>query len=66
MKSQRGTRPGEQLPRWALNCFWRKDGEPIWLDPGLCADERRHYGADAALAAELALADPQPERTPPL
>ena len=19
--------PGEQLPRWSLNCFWRKDGE---------------------------------------
>ena len=23
--------PGEQLPRWSLNCFWRKDGQP--LDP---------------------------------
>ena len=22
--------PGEQLPRWSLNCFWRKDAEPIW------------------------------------
>ena len=22
--------PGEQLPRWSLNCFWRRDGEPIW------------------------------------
>jgi uncharacterized protein (DUF2126 family) len=19
--------PGEQLPRWSLNCFWRKDGQ---------------------------------------
>jgi hypothetical protein len=25
--------PGEQLPRWSLNCFWRKDGEPVWKDP---------------------------------
>ena len=31
--------PGEQLPRWSLNCFWRRDGEPIWVDPALYADE---------------------------
>ena len=24
--------PGEQLPRWALGCYWRKDGEPAWRD----------------------------------
>lgn len=45
--------PGEQLPRWSLNCFWRKDGEPIWLDPELIADEDKHYAADAVLAAEF-------------
>jgi len=22
--------PGEPLPRWALSCFWRKDGTPLW------------------------------------
>ncbi len=38
--------PGEQLPRWSLNCFWRKDGEPLWQDPQWYADERRNYGAD--------------------
>lgn len=37
--------PGEQLPRWSLNCFWRKDGEPIWSSPELYADEKRDYGA---------------------
>lgn len=45
--------PGEQLPRWSLNCYWRKDGEPIWQDPALYADERRSYGANATLASRF-------------
>src|SRR5882724_6927728 len=35
--------PGEQLPRWSLNCYWRKDGEPLWANPQLIADERTPY-----------------------
>ena len=31
--------PGEQLPRWSLNAFWRRDGEPVWNDPSLVGDE---------------------------
>jgi uncharacterized protein (DUF2126 family)/transglutaminase-like putative cysteine protease len=31
--------PGEQLPRWSLNWFWRKDGEPIVADPSILASE---------------------------
>jgi uncharacterized protein (DUF2126 family) len=42
--------PGESLPRWALSCYWRKDGEPIWTHPDLIADSSTNYGHDAAQA----------------
>jgi uncharacterized protein (DUF2126 family)/transglutaminase-like putative cysteine protease len=45
--------PGEQLPRWSLNCFWRMDGEPIWEDGALYADETREYAGAAANAPRL-------------
>lgn len=43
--------PGEPLPRWAYNCFWRKDRLPIWNNPELLADIRAP-GTVAADAAE--------------
>ena len=42
--------PGEQLPRWSLNCFWRRDAEPIWTDPALHADETVDYGVTTQTA----------------
>ncbi|MGC1458642.1 MAG: transglutaminase family protein [Steroidobacteraceae bacterium] len=45
--------PGEPLPRWSLNCFWRKDGEPIWANPELLADESVDYDVSAQTAQRL-------------
>jgi uncharacterized protein (DUF2126 family) len=38
--------PGEPLPRWSLNCFWRRDGQPLWSARELIADERAGGTAD--------------------
>jgi uncharacterized protein (DUF2126 family)/transglutaminase-like putative cysteine protease len=45
--------PGEQLPRWSLNCFWRKDGQPVWHNAALIADETRDYAATSELAGKF-------------
>ena len=36
--------PGEPLPRWAYNIFWRKDGVPIWKDPQWLAHPSKSQG----------------------
>ena len=34
--------PGETLPRWTFSLYWRKDGQPIWQNPDLLAQEDTH------------------------
>ena len=36
--------PGEPLPRWAMSCFWREDGKPVWVDPKLLAQDGKDLG----------------------
>jgi uncharacterized protein (DUF2126 family)/transglutaminase-like putative cysteine protease len=55
--------PGEVLPRWAFSCYFRRDGQPVWRDPTLFAEEKPQRAADAvtgegfirALAVRLGL-----------
>ena len=45
--------PGEPVPRWSLNCFWRVDDEPLWRDPELLARDGTDYGHGPAEARQF-------------
>ena len=57
--------PGEEIPRWALGCFWRTDGLPLWNKPEYLARVDKDYGHDIdtaekfvkTLSENLALSD---------
>lgn len=51
--------PGEPLPRWALNIYWRVDGQPMWSDPSLFSGEQVDdgYGVDEAGRFSAALVE---------
>ena len=36
--------PGESLPRWALGCYWRRDGVNVWNNPALIAEDAQDFG----------------------
>ncbi|MCP6696548.1 DUF2126 domain-containing protein [Pseudomonas donghuensis] len=57
--------PGEQLPRWSLNCFWRRDGVPLWSNPALIADEQEDLGADSNLAGRFLASVAERLKLPP-
>ncbi|MFN0056716.1 MAG: DUF2126 domain-containing protein [Planctomycetales bacterium] len=45
--------PGEELPRWALSCYWRKDGVPVWRNPAWIAADDVDHGLTESDAEEF-------------
>ena len=45
--------PGETLPRWTFSLYWRRDGQPVWQNPDLIADETAQDAVTPLQAREL-------------
>lgn len=48
--------PGEPLPRWALACYWRRDGKAMWQEDRWLADIEKDYSYGEAEARSFASA----------
>jgi uncharacterized protein (DUF2126 family)/transglutaminase-like putative cysteine protease len=46
--------PGEPLPRWSLNIYWRVDGLPMWMDESLFSTDDAQDGYTAEHAKQFA------------
>ena len=45
--------PGETLPRWTFSLYWRRDGQPVWQNPDLIAQEADDGAVTPLQAQEL-------------
>ncbi|MAN56743.1 MAG: IMP dehydrogenase [Paracoccus sp.] len=45
--------PGETLPRWTFSIYWRRDGQPVWQNPDLIAQEVDEGAVTPLQAQEL-------------
>jgi uncharacterized protein (DUF2126 family)/transglutaminase-like putative cysteine protease len=48
--------PGEPLPRWALGCYWRRDGVAVWENIDFIAREDQEHGFTSSDALRFAAA----------
>ena len=46
--------PGEPLPRWALGCYWRRDGVAVWENIDFIALEDQNHGFGSSDALRFA------------